>query len=344
MFGLSRLSGFSATAPFEYFFNGLTRGGGGTLASRIIEHLGPESRVLVWLTPGLLLAAGLTGLTLLVRRVGTTRRAAAFLLSAGAIVIVAYAAITGSPFTFPKYQTIVAMPLALLAAMCFAPREVGPPLVDSRRRAGVLLVAGLIGVIPVSFLFGMAVSAEPPGGRDVATMTATTLGLAVLLAVGTTLYVWTVRGTPFFTSVAVARILPAIATAAIAGSATTTWGNATASYSTRYYFGERGLADVIDHLRNETPSDAYILAAKDIGLQSERRFFEDAFFLMKSPDELRKALRVLPVRYLVTRQKWDYSRAVFPEQFEVFPEFFEPLIDQPSPDFTIWARRDPAQA
>jgi hypothetical protein len=113
-----------------------------------------------------------------------------------------------------------------------------------------------------------------------------------------------------------------------------------AEYSTRYYFGERGLADTIDYVRQAVGVDGQILAAKDIGLQSDRRFYEDsqAFYGM-SPSEFEQFLEATPLDMVVTRDKYDYSAAVFPEQFKIIAEHFVLAPVQPADDFKIWIRR-----
>jgi len=92
-------------------------------------------------------------------------------------------------------------------------------------------------------------------------------------------------------------------------------------------------------LREETNKNSFIISAKDIGIQSDRRFYEDAFLLNNSPEDLRLILEKNPSTYLITRNKWDYSESVFPDQFEIFPEFFTPITKQPADDFVIWVRK-----
>ncbi len=110
-----------------------------------------------------------------------------------------------------------------------------------------------------------------------------------------------------------------------------------ANYSTRYYFGERGLAAVIDYVERMVPPNGQIMAAKDIGLQSHRRYYEDAgLFLSMTPAKFKKFLATTPLNLIVTRNGFDYSESIFPEQFAIIAEYYTPTPIQPAEDFTVW--------
>jgi len=88
------------------------------------------------------------------------------------------------------------------------------------------------------------------------------------------------------------------------------------------------------------PSDLAILAPKDVGIQSEHRYFEDAIILPStSKSEFRKFVRTEPLGLIVARNNLDYSEDVFPAEFEATAEYYEPIPNQLSPDFVLWTRK-----
>jgi len=88
---------------------------------------------------------------------------------------------------------------------------------------------------------------------------------------------------------------------------------------------------------NETMQPgALVVAAKDIGLQLSRPFYEDAFLLLLEPAELRTELARRDAPYFITRRMHDYSEAVYPAQFDVVREFYVPIIADRDSDFRLW--------
>ena len=111
-----------------------------------------------------------------------------------------------------------------------------------------------------------------------------------------------------------------------------------APFSTQYYFSERGLGSVLNYLRNNIASGSILICAKDIGLQSGHKFYEDSFLLTLNSGDLAVSLESNTADYFISRNKWDYSPAVYPAQFDVFANFYTPIDNQPSIDFVIWKR------
>ncbi len=329
--------------PFSYFVSGRARSAGrGPVLDAVWNTLNTDP-ALFWLGPLLLLAL-LIGVAVLwpkLRLVGLERLAVA-LLGTTAMIVVVYAAITSSVFQFPKYwgaaipvasvllgllvgvaadlpvwqrRTLGVVPGALLVVataglvvlgILWAWIAIDSTVIDGWRSQRVLLISGLV----LSALCGLALASLAwPAARPVVSVSYV---LVVSLAMG----------------VAIQQLLVSVSIAR-------------ADFSTRYYYGERGLSEVVAAVEAQTGSEDVILAAKDVGLQSHRRFDEDAGPLYAlTPEQFDSYLAERGLALVVTRKKYDYSEAVFPEHFRVLPRYFTPAVDQPSPDFTIWVPRE----
>jgi hypothetical protein len=116
--------------------------------------------------------------------------------------------------------------------------------------------------------------------------------------------------------------------------------NSLATYqnSTRYYFGETGFDSTCDWILNNIPSDQVIFAPKDIGLQSGHKYLEDALLLPAlSPEDLLINLKNQQVRYVVLRNKFDYSPLVFGLSFDELRTEFSKVVFK-NGDFEIWEK------
>ena len=112
--------------------------------------------------------------------------------------------------------------------------------------------------------------------------------------------------------------------------------NATSPFSTRYYYREQGMSRFLTEAARIIPPGASVIAAKDVGLQLPRPFYEDASLLPLSSARLRTRLETLKAPYLVTRNSYDYSEAAFPKAFVVLKQFYAPILAEPDSDFVLW--------
>jgi len=348
-FALSRLAGFPARAPVDYFISGMQRTSSSSGALRsVMVHLQPSTGVLFWIGPGLLAIALVSSVLSLAGRLPFVRKSSlAFLFVTGVYLIVAYAAITGSPFGFPKYWIAAIPALALVGSLPVEQvwRAFGPLVKTANDRVGpwiLLLTGSLVFLAPLSIAYVYLSNTMRTGVRDLAGLTYVTAGAWLAYFLVLSAFCWLRVRLPLFRvlSVVGAVAIAALFFGVVSSQLALDLANRSADYSTRYYFGERGLGDTIAYLQREMPRDAYLFAAKDIGLQSGRRFFEDAAFFYQSPEALEAFLRDGPIRFLVTREKWDYSEPVFPQHFAVIGKYFAPVPNQPSPDFTVWKRKE----
>lgn len=347
-FVLARVAGFPASAPFDYFLGNFSKGQNGinNIIVNVAARLSPTSGVPYFLTVGLLVSA-LLGLVLCLvnRNLLCSRRAVVLLGLSSGYLIIAYAVLAGSPYTFPKYWGIVVVPLSALAALLGQNWPIRwPRRASFSRRIGAGALLSLLGAAAIALVvwFADLTTQQLSGGlRDVEYQTVLILGLTLvawlaligisIMSIGTD----NQMRIPFF------KALPICLVAAATISAVTIdLVHRSAGFSTRYYLSEEGLDSTIRELQLVVKPNATLLAPKDVGLQTNRRFFEDALILPMTETDLRETLERIDVDYVVTRNKWDYSEVVFPESFAVIREVYEPTDRQPSPDFVIWQKRD----
>jgi hypothetical protein len=342
-FPLAFAAHFPASAPFDYFVNGFRRQGAEqSVLTAVRSHLEAGGGVIYYMTPGLWIAATVVCvLVVLTRRPYIDRLGIIFLFGMAVSITIGYAAITGSPFGFPKYWGIAVLPLALAVSAGSAEVLSQWKPAPLRRRSALLAIAGTATCCSALWTYvhvgNRMGHAHPPLGA-VFEATVVLMVLVCAISLVAILGLSLGRGHRFRPVMAVVAAVAVVVPAIVCQTAVDA-DTRSASYSTRYYYGERGLAAVIRYLRDHTPSSATLISAKDVGLQSGRQFYEDAFVLPLAPTALRAYLARNPAAYLVSRAKWDYSPLVFPAQFEVLKEFFAPISDQPSPDFVIWQRR-----
>jgi Dolichyl-phosphate-mannose-protein mannosyltransferase len=108
-------------------------------------------------------------------------------------------------------------------------------------------------------------------------------------------------------------------------------------FSTRYFFGESGESEVIDWIRLNIKSGDKIMAAKDIGLQSHQVFYEDAVvFASHSALTINRYLKNENIEWIVVRNLYDWSPAVYPEIFSALARDYSPVKGGHIGDFQIW--------
>jgi len=344
-------------APITYFKSGLTKSGASQGLLELMEGRLTSGIILFWIGPTLIIA-GLVSLTLVLARprVEGERRLALLLTAASALMFGAYLAITGPVFTYPKYWGVVIPGLALLCAMA-STRLTDVQLPSLRQQNGLAIrwtgigvaialttAAAVYAYIEISTRLGVntgIINGLPTIGRVVVifgVVLALTIAASVLVYLSVSVNTSGPRqaGAATWFRVGLAGVLasallvPVVATLVFRSSPD----------STRYYFGERGLDKVITYVRNDVLPDLAILAPKDVGIQSEHEYFEDAIiYASMGNQEFRDFLATEPLGLVVTRKNLDYSKAVFPKEFAAIADYFEPIPNQPSPDFVLWARK-----
>jgi hypothetical protein len=116
--------------------------------------------------------------------------------------------------------------------------------------------------------------------------------------------------------------------------------DATSDGASRYYYGEVGMPKLLDELASRVPPGELVIAAKDIGLQVERPFVEDAAFFFTNLDTNKSILMEYCAQYLVTREKWDYSEPVYPRHFDEIRAHYSVSDGGVIGDFRIWEMKE----
>jgi 4-amino-4-deoxy-L-arabinose transferase-like glycosyltransferase len=341
---------FPASAPLDYFRYGLGRSQTDLgYLDRVRKNVGPEGLVVYW-TGGMLLVLPLLLLALRACRSFSFASGRRLLVLACVVygAFFAYLLITSSPFGFPKYFGIVVAPAAVFGGLLgeyayrvfksslwvtrirdtkfiiFAPEKWVPFVIA----ASILIVDFYIG-----FFFVLSQQRDAgllfrAGGMSVL------VGSVVMLVLGILIKR---RPWPIWQT-ASAFIVVIFLVTSLGFQAGQSFGNARATFSTRYYYGERGLSQVLAFMNNAVPQNGVILAAKDVGQQSGRRFYEDAAVFYGPPYELKRLLESGIIDAIVTRDLWDYSEQGFPGQFRLIRKYYCPAPQGKIGDFQVWFR------
>jgi len=94
------------------------------------------------------------------------------------------------------------------------------------------------------------------------------------------------------------------------------WAQAKRPYTTTYNYGQRGITDAVAYLRSHTSKDEIISSMKDVGLMSERKYFENygALFDRSASDQLIKNLETGKIRYAV------FTQGIGEDQLDAVPQ------------------------
>jgi hypothetical protein len=339
---LSELTGVSFRFPFEFTLDSFRKGGvGGLSFAGFLSRLLPSDLVWFWTAPLFILLA-LVGF---VRAFTLWRvpadRALRLVAIFGAAVFLIYNVIAGSPFGFPKYWIAAVPAMAVLAGAVLVDAQ--EAIAAARWRSGepaqwaFLILATIIGLVMVAlvhiYFTRPAPIAYPPSRPSLAI-----LGLVALAAPAILGIIAVVMRTPFHRRQIPAALGIALVVTVFLTNVGLVLAQRSADYSVRYYYGQTGTAQAIAAVQERTdPGDA-IIAAKDIGLEASRPFYEDAQ-LFGDPAGLASLIDSGSVELIVTRCTWDYSEAVWPDAFAVIREHAIPVVADQGSDYVLWRPR-----
>jgi len=336
---------FDAAGPFAYLFGSLeSRGAGrsglGGAAANLLS--GPGSNM-IWIGPAIIMSSVVSYVAILViRPPGVSRRLAGLALVSSVAIILGYSYITASPFSFPKYTAIAVPGLAVVTALLVS---LHPPVVPARivrsrfSNWGLASVYVTVLVLGCAGLFVLDARTQPRALNELVLLT---VGAFVGALAATIVLVLARNPGKERLSLSLLKrslgvgLISALVVGPIMVQVSTSLVNATAPFATRYYYGERGMSEFLVRAKEAMQPGALVIAAKDIGLQLDRPFYEDAAVLPLEPSELRTELARIGAPYFITRQMHDYSEAVYPEQFDVLREFYVPIIADRDSDFRLW--------
>lgn len=356
LFALGAILKFDALAPFDYLFGSLGSRGPGRTGLRAalqdtLVHLtaGPGSN-LVWIGPAIIASAIAALITILIVKPRTVSRSlAALTLVSSLAIIVGYSYISGSPFYFPKYTAVAVPGLALVAALILTLPRPALSAGDERKRPttwALYVVYVLVLVLGSAGIFAISSRFERTQPRALDELLRLSVADFVCVVLATAVFAFfltsgdTGRGMSRVKRPMMIGIVAALVFTPVMVQTSSSLVNLTSPFSTRYYYRERGLSEFLSRAADIIPPGASVIAPKDVGLQLGRPFYEDAGLLPLTPSKLRTKLEMIQAPYLVTRALYDYSEAVFPEQFDILREFYVPVLQDPDIDFTLWKLKE----
>jgi hypothetical protein len=237
-----------------------------------------------------------------------------------------YDVLTGSPFTFPKYWNIPLISISI--SLGIAASNIS---FENMRRKVLTLALPTIGAIFV-YVETIRVSNLLKQTKSFSSFGVIILPTLLIFIVILSLYVMLTFSIDWKKSLGLALIF-----AGIMNNFTVNVALSEQTYSTRYYFGESGEKEVLDWIRQNTEKSDKIMAAKDIGLQSNRHFYEDAYLFAEfTPEKLMNYLAKEDVKYIVVRNLYDYSKQVYGGYFSVLSTKFTVVPQGLIGDFEIW--------
>jgi hypothetical protein len=349
LFALGAILKFDAYAPFEYLFGSLgsrAPGRSGILGTYDTLVVGPGSNV-AWIGPALFLSAiAVLVLLFVIKPAMVSKSVAVLLVVSSLFIVVAYSYISGSPFGFPKYTAVAVPGLALVTTLIVTVFPARFAVKNSRTRAttwvlsiayALTLIVGTLGIFVISHRI------ERTQARSTTELLVLAIAAFVGVAIATAVFAILLLtpdardGVRGFRTTAIIGLFAAVALAPAMVQTSSSVVNLTSPFATRYYYGERGMSQFLSKAAKIIPRGDSIISPKDVGLQLELPYYEDASLLPLSPSRLRTQLTKLEAPYLVTRSLWDYSEPVSPAQFKVLREFYAPVISAtPTSDFTLW--------
>ena len=249
-------------------------------------------------------------------------------LAFSAISWLVYNSITGAPFTFPKYWNIGLIGISISAGLMM-------PSAQAVKSKKVNLIVSLFAITVFAFIswtthyrlsFTHSFISLNPSVK--------VSGILILLMTTTTFLVRNTfrQSKKFFT-----YLLLMISIISMNAGVSTAIANS--SFSTRYYFGESGEKEVLTWLAENSNYRSVLFAAKDIGLESGIRFYEDAQILA-SVDEasIPAFLDSSGINLIVIRELYDYSPQIYSTQLAAAVQGFNRVVGSDFGDFQVWEK------
>lgn len=324
------------TFPFSFTYDSLlSKSGHAGIVDRL-RAIRPVRTTLFWLNPLLLLISLLTGIAALRRAAGSrSARALALIVVFGLGTVAMYDVITTPVFRFPKYWIAAVPALCIAAVVGTAQLLEASGQMQWRHRAAP--AAAALSILLGSSLGFVLFNRAAAGRADRQPLL--TSGPGVLCAlVAILLVVLLLRTTGGVATRLVVPVVIGLSSLVFVQGLAQALAQRSADYSTRYYYGERGLEQAITDVRALTPRGEAILAPKDIGFQTERPFFEDSQLFFDIP-RLEALLQARTTPVVVTRKDYDYSEPIYPAAFALIRQYAVPVIDRPGSGFVIWRLR-----
>jgi hypothetical protein len=327
-FPLAKIKGLNWLEPINFTINSFRGKSNNSSLALVLESMTrfPNS-ALLWIGPATFCAFLVALVAVFTSREKVNRPYLLALVYLASSIWLTYNAITGAPFTFPKYWNVPLIPVAILIGILWPINIVNSQVLNKTRI--FLATFSLICFTGFSYT-NMQNKLEENSSfvtfADLFLMAPVFIGIIFMLA------------RKDFSKFKTLEILVVSCTLWIAlTSISINSALVSQDFSTRYYFGERGELKIIEKVRIiSTPKDR-IMAPKDVGLQAGTPFFEDALLLNQfSPEEITEYLVSNKISLIVVRKLYDYSALVYPDHFSAINQKYKVIQDGRIGDFEIW--------
>jgi len=282
---------------------------------------------LAWIGPLTFLSVSILIIVIFFNRKLSNRFFLFALLYLSIVIWGTYNAITGAPFTFPKYWNVPIVTLSILLGTLWSTNV----RKSKSYRTYKIFLPFILLVILWYALYNQAQSnlAEKTNFEVLS-------NAFWFVPVGVATFIYGIRKN--FLKIKLQEHLIIFATLSILmSSSISNTALAQQDFSTRYYFGEKGEGASIAKLAEIATPGTKIMAPKDVGLQSGLPFYEDAILLNQFPaQDITKYLIDEKIKVIVVRKLYDYSALVYPDHFMEINKQFKVIDGGIIGDFEIW--------
>ena len=324
---IAKLSDLNWKAPFEFTFTSFTgKSSHNSISSLVGSVFSMPNSAISWVSPLVLVLFAVFVTRIFLMDKGDTRT---YLIGLSLFIILVwstYNSVTGAPFTFPKYWNIPLIPISIFVS-ALIPKNVPGAKID--KFAWPSLLSSIFLFMNYRQISNVLEKERVFTAFGVRAIPFYLISIFVFFC----WYFFRVKSTlwvSIYIALVSVTILNSLSINALMGKQ---------HFSTRYYFGERGESQVLSWLKTHSNSSDKLFSAKDIGLQSGLKFYEDAYLLGSyTPADLLSYLLRSDVSIIVVREMWDYSPSVYPEYFSVLNSRYKLVPEGSFGDFQIWRR------
>jgi hypothetical protein len=240
-----------------------------------------------------------------------------------------YNIITGAPFTFPKYWNVPIIPTTILLGSLFPSKIV---FTESVRVYRIYLA----GLISVCFTFFNYKYTRQNLDNEASFAVLTDLFLIAPVFIGV-LFITARKSLLRLKGKEIAVIFCVFWI--LFNNVSVNSAFVQQDFSTRYYFGERGESEIITKVKEISMPGEIVMAPKDVGLQVELPFYEDALLLNQfSPQAITEYMIDNNISLVIVRKLYDYSALVYPDHFSAINKNYKIIKGGSIGDFEIWRK------
>jgi hypothetical protein len=113
-----------------------------------------------------------------------------------------------------------------------------------------------------------------------------------------------------------------------------------ADYSVRYYYGERGIDDVVDYIKSNTNGSSIIIAPKDVAFYTELRYYDSFGEWIDDPAVMNATIDEQQIAFLILRYEDAYGLdSLSSETKTLIENKFDKVEKEGFYDFAVFERK-----